>query len=130
MNINVLAKWYPENWQNMSLLQLYGHFNMFFCAEMKFVRENGRYFEQLLSSNVFNARLRNVVSRSNQKCAIGFELTFVNNSKSDDIAKDFNEMTRTGKRNCMAEEFFNIWFRSILKQIIKPERFILGKGGL
>ena len=49
----------------------------------------------------------------------------VDNSQSDDIARDFNEMTRTGKRNCMADEFFNIWFRSILKQIIKPERFIL-----
>ena len=62
MNINVLAKWYPENWQDMSLLQLYGHFNMYFCREMKYVRENGKYFEQLLSSKVFNARLRKVMT--------------------------------------------------------------------
>ena len=34
-------------------------------------------------------------------------------------------MTRRGDRHSMADEYFNIWFRSILKQIIKPERYML-----
>ena len=59
MNIDVLAKWFPENWKNMNELQLYGHFNRFFCAEMRFVKERGKYFEQLLSSKIFGGTLRN-----------------------------------------------------------------------
>ena len=50
MDIDVLAKWFPENWKNMNELLLYGHFNMQFCSEMRFVRESGNYFEQLLGS--------------------------------------------------------------------------------
>ena len=48
------------------------------------------------------------------------------NDYSDNIARDFNNMTRRGQRKCMSDEFFNIWFRSILKKIIKPERYVLG----
>ena len=58
MDINVLAKWYPENWETMSELQLFGHFNRFFCTEVRFVQDRGNYFEQLLTSEVFGGRLR------------------------------------------------------------------------
>ena len=102
MDIDVCAKWYPENWKSMTQLQLYGHFNMLFCTEMRFVRDRGNYFEQLLKSKILGSHL------------------------SENIAKELNEMTRKGQRKNMADEFFNIWFRQILKQIIKPERYVLG----
>ena len=102
MDINVCAKWFPENWKSMTQLQLYGHFNMFFCTEMRFVRDRGNYFEQQLSSKIFSSHL------------------------SVNIARELNEMIRKGQRRCMSDEFFNIWFRQILKQIIKPERYVLG----
>ena len=102
MDIDVCSKWFPQNWKNMTQLQLFGHFNMFFCTEMRFVRDRGNYFEQLLKSKILGGHL------------------------SENIARDFNEMTRKGQRKNMADEFFNIWFRQILKQIIKPERYVLG----
>ena len=64
MDIDVLAKWYPENWKGMNEMQLYGHFNMYFCSEMRFVRERGNYFEQLLASKIFGGKLRQVLSKN------------------------------------------------------------------
>ena len=58
MDVNVLSKWYPENWQNMTSLQLFGHFNKAFCSDMRFVKDRGNYFEQLLTSKVFGGKLR------------------------------------------------------------------------
>ena len=90
------------------------HFHKFFCLENRVLQcfeddEDGHArvskkgeFEQLVSSKVFEDKL------------------------NGDFAKDFNEMTRKGLRKNMAGEFYRIWARSILKQIIKPEFFILG----
>ena len=58
MEIDVLASWFPENWENMTEVQLYAHFNKHFCYEMRFVKEMGNYFEQLLTSKVFGGPLR------------------------------------------------------------------------
>lgn len=38
-----------------------------------------------------------------------------------EIAKDFNDMTRSGGRKDMSEEAYKIWARSILKKVIKPD---------
>ena len=126
MDINVLAKWFPENWKSMNELQLYGHFNKFFCSDMRFVLERGNYFEQLLSSKVFGGQLRTDLRLTQKMHTVHVTILSLQIPYSESIASEFNEMTRRGQRNCMANEYFNIWFRSILKQIIKPERFILG----
>ena len=60
-------------------------------------------FEQLASSKIFADKL------------------------TGNFAKDFNEMTKNGLRKDMSGEFYRIWARSVLKIIIKPEFFILGR---
>ena len=42
-----------------------------------------------------------------------------------EIAKDFNDLTRSGNRKDMGLEAYKIWVRSVLKKIIKPEYFIM-----
>ena len=37
-----------------------------------------------------------------------------------DIAKDFNDMTKSGGRKDMSDEAYKIWARTVLKKIIKP----------
>ena len=93
---------------------MYLHFHKYFCTENRVIQsfETGAdgyakihtkgEFEQLASSKVFEDKL------------------------NGDFAKEFNEMTRRGLRKDMSGEFYRIWARSILKQIIKPEFFILG----
>ena len=130
MDVDLCAKWFPENWKNMNEMQLYGHFNKYFCTEMRFVKDWGNYFEQLLSSKVFGSKLRNVYQGFSGRVGVINNFCDCNqkrltNKASDEIASEFNEMTRRGQRKCMSDEFFNIWFRSILKQIIKPERYVL-----
>jgi len=102
MNISLLAPWCPTNWENMSETQLYAHFNMQFCTEMRYIMEMGKTFEQLLVSKVFGGQIK------------------------DAYAKEFNQLTIAGKRKCMANEYFLIWVRSILKKLIKSERYMLG----
>ena len=48
--------------------------------------------------------------------------------KNITIAKEFNEMTRAGKRKNMCMEAYKIWARMMLKQIIKPGFFIMVSG--
>ena len=104
MNVSLLAPWCPEDWENMTEIQLYAHFNRQFCIEMRYITEMGSTFEQLLVSKVFGGQIK------------------------DSYAKNFNQMTIAGKRKCMANEYFFIWVRSVLKKLIKPERYMLGRG--
>ena len=105
MNIDVLTPWYPENWETMNELQLYKHFREQFCTEMRYIMKMGSEFEQLLSSKIFGGQIKN------------------------EYANEFNQLTVAGKRNCMANEYCLIWIRTVLKQLIKPERYMLGMFG-
>ena len=102
MNIDLLTPWYPEDWESMTELQLYKHFRENFCTGMQYIKEMGAEFEQLMSSNIFGGQIKY------------------------DFAKEFNQFTLAGKRKCMANEYFLIWVRTVLKQLIKPERYMLG----
>ena len=42
-----------------------------------------------------------------------------------DVAAAFNKMTQEKKRKDMGAEAFRIWFRKFLKQLLKPEYYIL-----
>ena len=101
MNIKLLAPWFPERWEHMNDTQLYAHFAKAFM-EARFVRDLGSGFEQILASRIFGGQMK------------------------ENFAKEFNDLTKEGKRKCMANEYFYIWARSVLKQIIKPERYMLG----
>ena len=115
MNFRICAEWYPENWKEMNEQQLYLHFHKYFCLENRVIQSfetdaEGRTrltkkgeFEQLASSKIFVDKL------------------------TGNFAKEFNEMTKNGLRKDMSGEFYRIWARSILKLIIKPEFYILGR---
>ena len=61
-------------------------------------------------------------------CQILTEDIFGDKIKTLDVAKDFNEMTKSGKRQDTGLAAYQIWARSILKKIIKPEFYILVAG--
>ena len=74
MDVEILNSWYPENWENMSALQLHSHFLENFCTETRIIKDRARAFEQLAKGKAFKDKIKN------------------------DYAKEFNDMTL--KVNC------------------------------
>ena len=109
MEIRLLAKWYPENWSEMSEEELYEHFYKRFCTVDRFINSSSGTdpekgdFEQLLCSRIF-----------------------ANGPINKDFSKEFDEMTKRGTRDNMADEFYKIWIRIILQALFKPEFYIQG----